>query len=388
MADRDSRKGSMAEHLLIVGASSRAAAFSALRAGLTVSAADLFADADLARVCRVAVVDPFPNGFRGVLRTTAEADAWLYTGGLENQPSLIDSMAAQRPLHGNRGAALLEIRSPTWLAPILRQGGFHVPRWQPSPAGLPQDGSWLRKRRSGSGGFHVRRFFGDLADQPRESDWYFQQFVPGMPASAVYVALADGCRLLGATESWLAPQDGATPPFAYAGSIGPLPLSDKLKRQLVRLGETLASAAGLIGLFGVDFVIRQGEPWPIEVNPRYPASAEVLESALGISAIALHVAACRGRQLPETPRLPKPGWCAKRIVYATQTVRIKPWHTSEMLAHCGPLESPRWADIPQPGTTIQPGSPVATVFARGDWRVAVEEEIEHQARRLGKLLSE
>ena len=39
----------------------------------------------------------------------------MYTGGLENQPALIDQIAALRPLWGNAGAALHRVQAPTLL---------------------------------------------------------------------------------------------------------------------------------------------------------------------------------------------------------------------------------------------------------------------------------
>src|SRR5206468_8888687 len=74
--------------VLILGASARAAAFSARRAGLAPWCADLFADADLRRLCPVRRIDvaDYPAGL-----VTALADAppgpVLYTGALENYPA-------------------------------------------------------------------------------------------------------------------------------------------------------------------------------------------------------------------------------------------------------------------------------------------------------------
>ena len=48
---------------------------------------------------------------------------------------------------------------------------------------------------------------------------------------------------------------------------------------LQQLGLDLARGCGLRGLFGVDFVLSEGVPWPVEINPRYTASVEVLEYA-------------------------------------------------------------------------------------------------------------
>ena len=41
------------------------------------------------------------------------------------------------------------------------------------------------------------------------------------------------------------------------------------------------SALELRGVFGVDFILHDGSPCVVEVNPRYPASVEVLEHATG-----------------------------------------------------------------------------------------------------------
>src|SRR5205807_493928 len=91
------------EHLLIVGASARSAAFSVLRAGLRPECADLFADADLRARCPVWCAPPkdYPGGFLD-LPAFAAPGPWLYTGGLENRPELIDELARRRqPLWGN-----------------------------------------------------------------------------------------------------------------------------------------------------------------------------------------------------------------------------------------------------------------------------------------------
>ena len=78
--------------LAIVGASVRAAAMSALRAGLAPVAVDLFADADLRALCPAERVTSYPRGLAEWL-ADAPAGAWLYTGGLENHPVLVASMA-------------------------------------------------------------------------------------------------------------------------------------------------------------------------------------------------------------------------------------------------------------------------------------------------------
>ena len=81
--------------VLIVGASARAAAASALRAGLDPWCADLFADADLRALVPDSIRCPagqYPSALTELLRD-APAGPLMYTGGLENHPNLVWRLA-------------------------------------------------------------------------------------------------------------------------------------------------------------------------------------------------------------------------------------------------------------------------------------------------------
>jgi hypothetical protein len=82
--------------VLILGASTRAAAQSAIRAGLHPICADLFADLDLRGCAQVLEVADYP---RGLVAAAASAPAcpWMYTGGLENQPGIVARISKSRP---------------------------------------------------------------------------------------------------------------------------------------------------------------------------------------------------------------------------------------------------------------------------------------------------
>src|SRR5688500_11055714 len=112
----------MTRRLTIVGASARAAAFSAQSAGFEPRCADLFADTDLAAICAVEQVRDYPNGLRAVLQSSEDCP-WIYTGALENYPDLVDELAAIRPLYGNRGRALQSARDPQlWSRALIDEG--------------------------------------------------------------------------------------------------------------------------------------------------------------------------------------------------------------------------------------------------------------------------
>ena len=112
--------------LAIVGASTRAAAASAVRAGFQPIAADLFADADLRRIATATRISPYPEGLVDWLRAI-EPPAWMYTGALENHPELVDQMAWIAPLWGNPGDVLARVRSPWELAAVLQEHGLLFP---------------------------------------------------------------------------------------------------------------------------------------------------------------------------------------------------------------------------------------------------------------------
>ena len=123
----------MSERLLIVGASARAAAFSARRAGIKPLAADLFGDVDLQCCCPTLRVECYPLGLIDALRKIDHSwqlgrTPWMITGALENQPDLVEQMAAEWPLYGNRAEVLRSIRDPAMLADALSAGGFLYPQ--------------------------------------------------------------------------------------------------------------------------------------------------------------------------------------------------------------------------------------------------------------------
>ena len=106
--------------------------------------------------------------------------------------------------------------------------------------------------------------------------------------------------------------------FTYAGSIGPLPLETSHGNQFEKIGQCLARRFHLRGLFGVDVVIQDDLVWPVEVNPRYTASIEVLERTTSANFLDWHVAACREGKLPDQAPVCSAGkWFGKAICFAS-----------------------------------------------------------------------
>jgi predicted ATP-grasp superfamily ATP-dependent carboligase len=153
--------------------------------------------------------------------------------------------------------------------------------------------------------------------------------------------------------------------FQYVGSIGPLKLTPDQQQQWHHLGDCLSAQFRLRGLFGVDAIDTGQAIVPVEVNPRYTASIEVLERSLGWPIVAWHIQACRAARLPE-PTCPTSVVCSgKAIVYATNRCR---WtgHSATLQAAAEAKDAwPPWADIPPRDSQFESGWPVLTVLAEG-----------------------
>ena len=346
-------------NLLILGASARAAAGSARRIGLHPTCLDLFGDADLPCSSPPIRVDPsdYPDG----LARLAEAlppMPWLYTGAIENRPDLVDRVSARHRLLGNDGATLRAVRDPLALGLAARDAGVEFPNVRLDPAGLPVDGSWLRKPLASGGGRGIRPWRGVGVE--RRGECYFQERATGLPLSVLFVGQGSTALCLGITRQFVGKGGNR---FAYRGSLAPWPVDRDTLARVVRLGDALATRHGLRGLFGVDLVLGQGHAWPIEVNPRYTASVEVLEWALGRSLLAEHLGAW-GMSVdgPSHPPSPAP-FMAKAILFASQPTV---WQSGDPWFGDDPWAFPEIADVPHPGTRFHPGEPILSVFAGGD----------------------
>ena len=368
--------------LLIVGASARSAAYSTHRAGGRPSCVDLFADRDLAAIGPAVRLSPrdYPGGLAR-LAAAAPQSPWMYTGALENHPELVDQIAGSRPLWGNDGSVLRAVRDPIAVAESLSRAGLPCPGVRLSPDGLPHDGSWLVKPLASAGGRGVRPLVS--GSRPIRVPSYYQERIAGPSLSALFIGDRSAVNLCGVTRQMIGRGDA---PFSYCGSLGPWPVSDLESARIGLLGSSLAASFRLVGLFGIDFILSDGQPWPVEINPRYTASVEVLELALRRSLLAEHRRACApgedegGHPPPLPPRageglplrqgkspaaLPGGLVVGKLILFAPARCHLPDLDDWTPAESPPPFAVPPLGDVPQPGTVFEAGDPVMTLFAYG-----------------------
>lgn len=355
-------------NLLIVGASARAAAYSALRAGMTPFAADFYSDRDLKAVAtcmRLDLESKVSHPFESF-----PSCPWIYTGPLENHPDFLEVVCRKRTLWGIKGASLSHVRDPDQVSVALRFAGLKTPAHRDVQSGdVTADGTWLLKPLLSAGGIGTERL---SSTSNRSGPHYAQQYIPGLSLSAVFIADRDTATLAGITRQLIGVPGGE---FVYRGSIGPWPVAVDVMDELILAGNELAIRFGLVGLFGIDFILDEvNQIWPVEINPRYTASVEVLELSQNRSLLDLHRRACLGE--PFDAAMVEPSrYIAKEVRFATQDgiffdddaqVAIDPWSVPEI------------ADIPDSGTRYKRGEPVLTIFAESKTLEGCQRELERE----------
>lgn len=364
--------------VLVIALSARALAQAAGRCGYAVHAIDLYGDSDTrAASLSARVVPAAGEGFGGgaILAAAGEVltahrpDFLVCGSGFESAPELLEDLDRLVPLRGNGARTVRTVTQPAMLFPaLLRQRIDFPPTVTDGP--IPGD-DWLEKRIGGCGGAHVRPARGgrSLTDHH-----YAQRRVDGVSMSALL--LADGrqdAELLGTCRHWCA-QPSLVTPYQRSGMVL-APVDRGLRRLLSQWCARLTGEFGLRGLCGFDFLLTpSGVPLLVDVNPRPPASFELLEPHPA-SLFSLHVEACQGRLRGPAPVA---GSRAQAVYYAPQALAI-----------AASLAWPEWvADIPLPGARIAAGSPLCTVRGAGADPEQAIEVVRRRCQDLAALLRE
>lgn len=344
--------------LLIVGASVRAAASSASKDGFAVFAVDLFADRDLQSIAAEChQISQYPDDIVTICNSIYERfpDArCMYTGAIENHLMTLQAMENEA-LVGNDSAIVRRVRDPFVLRTVFKQSGIPFPTTA-RVLSTRRTGKWLRKAFRSAGGQHVA--YADSSANIESDSYYFQEFIDGEVCSAVFVSNRNECTLLGVSdmlvgEPWLGCEG-----FAYCGSI--VRTAEAAERsQWEHIGNVLRSEFGLVGVFGVDGVLKDGRVHPIEVNPRYTASMELFEQDDQPSIVRQHINACDGAAFltASQPTSLK----GKAILFAKENCQF-PQNVDGIKNTLATVDlNVQLADIPTPGN-IERGHPILTIL--------------------------
>lgn len=383
--------------LLILGASTRAAAHSAARAGFQPICADVFADEDLREMAEVHQVslDDYPEGLVRVSELAPHCP-WMYTGAMENYPEIVARISRTRPLWGNSAEVIALSRDPYLTYDALQNAGLPAPRALSSDNPPPADGMWMLKPIRSGGGRGIRVWDESARDSHTldEPHW-FQERVEGLSLAAIFIAMPDRTILAGISRQLVGNEDGSGPIHGYTGSIAPCLVADDVRGNVERMGRVFVEATGLRGIFGVDFLLNDEGPWPVDLNPRYTASVEVLEHVYDLPIIAAHAAAFggSGSQIARE-RGCEPGpmrrFVGKSVLFADKSVVMPSLRhlfaeTSRADGSTGDLAI--LADRPAMGEEIAAGKPICSVIVSAPTETSCRKRLGEHVRKVRVAVS-
>lgn len=375
--------------ILITGFSTRSIAEAALRSGYSPLTLDYFGDYDqrlLVKNYSLMRDLGLPFSIKNVLavfkKIKEEIEALIYISPFENHPQAVRKLSSGIMLLGNTPETLKKVRNWRFIRAFTQEEGIGFPETIFPDEELPQSGSWLLKPERSGGGHRIKLWQGEEL----KKGYFLQKLVKGVPCSAVFAADGKNSVLLGLTEQLIGKPELGAEGFTWCGNIFPLELDQENREALIsRIDDIclkLTRSFGLRGINGIDFVLSESEntPFLVEVNPRYPASMELIEQAFHLPAFEIHIQSSQGESyyFPLKEKLSQARYHGKGIVYAKQTVEIPP-------------ESPNWIlanrrDVPFPGEIVKKGHPICTVFATGETRDECWWGLLQEAERLEKEL--
>jgi len=361
--------------MLIVGCSTRAAAWSAMRAGYRPVCADQFGDLDLHAVADVIPVTHYPHSLPDDVNCV-KTDQWMYTGAMENHPEVLRRLAEMPQLgelSGIAAAALPKLRDPWFVQRLANDAGLPSIPCRDTPPTNDEPSRWLLKPRRSGGGIGARIAVSDPISE-QIADVYWQRFIAGPVGSAVFQMIHQRVELVGFTSLQCGLiESGCLEPFGYGGNIGPWELSDYDEQRLIAAAWKLSQMVRLGGMFGIDFVLTAAGPCLLEINPRYTASMELFEFLRRVPLLSMN-------PMPNSTKPACRAQCGKRILYARSRV-VAP-DLSRLIPRASPWSLPLVADLPQPGTIIEPGKPLCTIYARGHSWQEVERKLQRRMQRV------
>jgi uncharacterized protein len=219
----------------------------------------------------------------------------------------------------------------------------------------------ILKPKRGAGGFRNvlvrdKQHLTSSIEQYHENGWddvCLQEYVQGIDASASVLSTGKQARTIAINEQLIGLKTlGPLQRFSFCGSVTPLKTS--FARKIEETSNALAIDLGLVGTNGIDFIIGANGPVIIEVNPRFQATLDTIEGALGLNLVDAHIKSCQGELI--TP--PRYSRFACRTVYFAE-------HDFFVKKTC---EGENYMDIPRKGTFIERAKPVISAIGYGKSR--------------------
>lgn len=352
------------ENILVAGVNTRAVTCSLKRLGCTVYSSDYFGVVDLKPCVNQynSVLDQEPYQSCGHFREnfTSRDIEELATEYINESDGII-CLAGVSPENFPKGKVMGN-RSVGDVDDKLRfyrklKGKFNFPSTF-NVSGIDEareiadnhpDKNFIIKPIHGSGGYGIRQME-DFDEDFVLSNYILQEELNGLNVSASVLSTGSESQTIITSQQIIGDtQLCQREPYGYCGNIVPL-IHEDIAEKISKAAEEIVEHLKLIGSNGVDFILKDGELYVIEVNPRIQGTMECAELVLNINMAEAHIAACQGN-LMDVPR--PSGFAVKMIAHARERSQV------------GKLNFEGVYDLPAENVIIEEGEPVVTVINSG-----------------------
>ncbi|MBI3580949.1 MAG: ATP-grasp domain-containing protein [Nitrospinae bacterium] len=265
----------------------------------------------------------------------------IFCSPVESFPDFVEKASETRRVFNSPPPAVLKSRDFGFLRKFAGDG-ISAPEFEADADGRARQG-WIIKQAKSAGGAGVRKDDGVL----REGE-YRQKFVEGGSVGAIFFSSGSGTKFCGVAAHI---NEG----YRFAGCVYPAEADPEALGAVARFGQRFAEAVELVGWWGADFILGEGAPNLLEVNPRFTAGMELMARAHGIDLAGTQAAAFSGDKC-HFDMGPNLGYHGRRVVYAGKNTVFKnpgKWFKAGM------------RDVPPDGAALAKGAPVLSIYAGG-----------------------
>ncbi len=346
--------------LLVIGYNTRHIVCSAKRAGFYVESVSHYEDSDLTKCgdvtrsfreeCPGAYADADYSSLKAFVRGISYDHAILATG--------FEMLDIPR-VAGNPPSLSSFVNDKDCLRDKLESLDYPVPQHFDIEDNLSFP--LILKPKRGAGGFrnvlvrdkqHLTRSI-ELYHENDWDDFFLEEYIQGIDASASVLSTGKQALTIAINEQLIGLKNlGPMRRYSFCGSVTPLRTS--FSRQIKEISNSIATALGLVGTNGIDFIIGANGPVIIEINPRFQATLDTIEGALGINLVEAHIKSCQGELVPP----------ARYSRFACRTIYFAE-HDFYVTKTC---DDSNYMDTPQEGTFIECAKPVISAIGYGKSR--------------------
>jgi len=374
--------------LLLIAPSTRALAESARRADYDFFTIDYFGDADQKRICKnYSLKHEFKEELciENLVKHAKELNKgkidFTHTVGscFENYPELVEELERKCIVLGNSAEVLRKVRDWGYFFKTVKSLGISAPENEianikevKKRKKITENKNFIVKPLRTGGGHNICSA-SELSSASFEKNEkvLLQEFIEGKAASGIIAASEEESIFLGATKQII-----GTPfnKYKYTGNIAPLDEKKSVLKQMEDASLKIAEKFKLIGVNGIDFIVKNGEVFVIEVNPRITGAIEVVERAYKVNLIDIHIKACLNT-LPKLKIIKPKMFYGKKIIFAEQNLNFKLKKVQRFVK-----------DVPHYNERIEARAPICTVFASGETSEKCRANLEKRRRLIRRAL--